>query len=84
MGQVYSNARLVIAWLGPGFRAPLSTIKTYFADDPAPDDWDDFVSNMNRLTSSEYWARLWIVQEPILAKKLEIWSDDSRTPGPRA
>jgi hypothetical protein len=87
MKHIYLNARLVIAWLGLDLEETLSAISELApaASQTPPENpfWDREVgielalSNV-RLGENEYWKRLWIVQEFILAQSIEIWSGMGR------
>jgi hypothetical protein len=83
MGNIYRNARQVIIWLGMespsswnafscirGYsRAPISWL-TAIADN----SWEAFVELCDR----SYWHRLWIIQEVVLEKELEIHCGNSQ------
>lgn len=71
MGQIYSSAKLVIAWLGHGFEASLANVSTF--DEYTP-KVHLYATSLMHLSSSAYWTRLWIVQEFVLATSLELWS----------
>ncbi|KAF1833490.1 HET-domain-containing protein [Decorospora gaudefroyi] len=82
MGQIYSKAALVISWLGPSahFERLLQEYrnlvvehgfdeKLCFKGDPVR--WVDYMREIDR---AEYWDRLWIVQECVMAQNLELWA----------
>jgi hypothetical protein len=82
MGKIYSRATTVVVWLGPATEA-ISFVLSKLCDtatDPI-DAWvlynDDEKSLMNKgiidFLEKNYWRRLWIVQEFVLAEKIELW-----------
>ena len=83
MGQIYSKASSVLAWLGP----ETESLKRAFAffqyviqldTDIQPDEipWEDIV----RVVEHPYWSRAWIIQECILATELHLQSGLLRVP----
>jgi hypothetical protein len=73
MGQIYSAAVGVIAWLGIKFEEPL---KMMF--DGKVQSWFD---KFKLISTCDYWSRLWIVQEFILGQNVEVWSATARIDG---
>ena len=63
MGEIYSRAQEVYAWLGAMTTFPLR--------DSA---WDQKHVQFLYMATQEYWQRLWIVQELSLAKEVRIFS----------
>jgi hypothetical protein len=82
MGKIYSRATNVLVWLGSATKA-ISFFLSKLCDtatDPI-DAWvlynDGEKSLMNKgiidFLEKNYWRRLWIVQEFVLAEKVELW-----------
>ncbi len=80
MGDIYRQATLVLAWLGPCTTE--QDIRTHLAMDfLASDTWgweDPSASRVLRCVKTElfqrsYWGRMWILQEFILAPDLQLW-----------
>lgn len=79
MGQIYSQSALVIAWLGevdPGMPQERGTggcnltgLKLLSMDLRKPMDtiWIDHLLN------KPYWKRTWVIQEFVLAHKVQLW-----------
>jgi len=78
MGCIYSRANPVIAWLGPELWRPLGALVQH--TEPSSDH-HFIATNLKPISASEYWKRLWIVQEFVLGERLEIWSGASRMSG---
>ncbi|KAK5125936.1 hypothetical protein LTR85_011291 [Meristemomyces frigidus] len=83
MGEIYRKARRVTAWLGhsdayshPNSRAALKAAPTGLTDPRVLADADIARKLVDVVYwcvgRSEYWSRLWIVQETILARSLVI------------
>jgi hypothetical protein len=78
MSKIYANARRVIVWLGmesPSSWKAFSCIGNYSRD---PISWpaaiaDDSWEALVELCDRSYWHRLWIIQEVVLAKELQIF-----------
>ena len=76
MGDIYAKAQCVFAWLGQPLRNGMLDTSVY-----APRASWDSIDPSNRCTiltlldisAREYWSRLWIVQELLLAQKKRIW-----------
>ncbi|KIW07805.1 uncharacterized protein PV09_01727 [Verruconis gallopava] len=87
MRQIFSNARSVIAWLGPESENSSRVMKTINEYQPqaAPVALsfmplrmpEDVRAALLILQALPYWRRLWIVQEIILARNiLLLWGED--------
>ena len=85
MGDIYSDAREVIAWLGG--RELVGELPEVIQawEDVAQDrvesysqPWKSYtyLKVTSGVTSSPYWKRLWIVQELVLAKSIVVLSGD--------
>lgn len=87
MGRIYAAADSVYAWLGPSTlqsrqvyefvtraqdmrHAKVSYSKIYESDLTALDALNDIIDR-------QYWTRLWIIQEIVLAKRLWLFCGDS-------
>jgi hypothetical protein len=69
MGTVYSMARSGIAWLSE--RATNDEIAYPFVPDRHPGrQWTN--SSMKSVMTKLYWSRVWVVQEALLPRTLEI------------
>jgi hypothetical protein len=83
MREIYSKAAKVVAWLGVGPKSVVNAIKqirhwdSQHFDGKVLLDVKMELSYLDRLTSSDYWNRLWIIQEYILAKEVELWCGHS-------
>jgi hypothetical protein len=77
MGRIYSSASRVIVWLGvySGLAAEglLWITATYLADNLTLDTLPDYEKEVGELFKLPYWTRVWIVQEYVLAKSINIW-----------
>src|SRR5690349_1230830 len=74
MGQIYSKAFEVRAWLGVGTKENLEGMQ-----DLAEADWgagsslnDERLESIRALLELEYWSRLWIFQEYVLANSIVV------------
>jgi hypothetical protein len=79
MGLIYRQASAVCVWLGPASSVARETIE--FLEDELTikevesgsiyysRDWD----RVRRLCTLDYWGRLWIIQEVVLARKLKLY-----------
>jgi hypothetical protein len=70
MGEIYSEAEVVIAWLGP---ASEETLLHYHGN--MPSTYDSFWTTrtvFEDLAGNEYWTRAWITQELVLAHRISI------------
>jgi hypothetical protein len=82
MSKIYSCAEQVLVWLGPGTSFSDQAIRFLadVADGTIPCiECDKFVFEdhwkaIKKFCESEYWKRLWIIQEVVLARKvLVMW-----------
>jgi hypothetical protein len=80
MGDIYSKAAHVLVWLGPATKAITHTFNKMMQYDenefhvPNVNYWDPMVGHgIEELKALEYWHRLWILQEFLLAGRIEIW-----------
>ncbi|RYN42939.1 hypothetical protein AA0119_g11215 [Alternaria tenuissima] len=85
MGKIYSRAYEVLVWLGQS--TPLIAELLYnmhglevdeyhklvWATEIEPDEKKRMQSGLEDLCRVEYWERLWVVQEYLLAKRVKIW-----------
>jgi hypothetical protein len=78
MSTIYSISRTVVVWLGKenagsdkameAFNKDLEGLaNSESADLPNYDHWLQYHSSLTALFAREYWARMWIVQEVLLA-----------------
>ncbi|KAJ3547637.1 hypothetical protein NM208_g1409 [Fusarium decemcellulare] len=82
MARVFRNATEVIAWLGTpdasqsdNVRA-LELVKNKDCAVWTRSQWEGF----RYLSYAQYWSRIWVVQEVLLASKLIIWCGDFTFP----
>jgi hypothetical protein len=89
MGQIYSKADTVLAWLGTG--APklqcafgfLQKLRGSMYNHPSePDLWQKpsqrYLKGIHSLRRLNYWKRAWVIQECVLATRLEFQYEDVR------
>jgi hypothetical protein len=75
MGTVYSMATSGIAWLGE--RATNDEIAYPFVPYRHPGrQWTP--NSMKSVMTKPYWSRVWVVQEVILPRTLEVWLGEYR------
>ncbi|KAF3053805.1 hypothetical protein E8E11_008692 [Didymella keratinophila] len=85
MGQIYRRADMVIAWLGLGYEEELIQIpsaleEVYTELGPDMDYFKDVPETpllsryLGAVSQSDYWSRLWMVQEYILSSSLLLCS----------
>lgn len=88
MGQIYRRADMVIAWLGLGYEEALNRMTEAVEDIVLEDHKGDIsdketpetapravlVEYLETLSESDYWSRLWIVQEFVMNPSLELRS----------
>jgi hypothetical protein len=83
MGRIYSEAEMVIAWLGTGPPALADALDVLeglfnymrgFGRGLSGADYETF----DLLQKNEYWTRVWIIQECVLAKRFELWCGSSK------
>jgi hypothetical protein len=85
MGKIYSLARKVLVWLGqstPLIAGLLHNMYGLEVDEYHKLAWKTDIDSLERermqfglehLCRFEYWERLWVVQEYLLAKDVKIW-----------
>jgi hypothetical protein len=85
MGRIYSEARKVLVWLGPSTPAIDGLFQNMYGltvDERYELVWETEVDDQERrmmlygmeeLCSKDYWERLWVVQEYLLAWEVEVW-----------
>ncbi|RYN19622.1 hypothetical protein AA0112_g11032 [Alternaria arborescens] len=84
MGKIYSRAQKVLVWLGrstPLIAELLHDMHSLKIDEnlklvwKAIDDheWEHKRLGLEELCKIEYWERLWVVQEYLLAKGVDMW-----------
>jgi hypothetical protein len=78
MGIVYSKAAMVIAWLGSSSEQA-SAIDALNHCKSLSDL--QLATSLYLLCANQYWSRIWIVQEFVLCRKLELWSENARVDG---
>lgn len=80
MGKIYSEAQLVLVWLGNStkhtarWRTLFSTLLAFDILKLAEQEawWEDNLECIKELYCSPYWSRIWIVQEYVLGKMISI------------
>jgi len=93
MGSIYSQASQVIAWLGLSNEQTSAAIKTIASVPPwnpmLTSQWIAKEVTLNQLRqvktsfcSMNYWERLWIIQELVLAEKVLIYCGDDQLTWP--
>ncbi|KIW00096.1 uncharacterized protein PV09_08282 [Verruconis gallopava] len=65
MSQIYSKASFVLVWLTPD-----NTSTSSWAERRSMTDRCEELETTQRILSNEYWTRVWIIQEFILAQDL--------------
>jgi hypothetical protein len=90
MGRIYSAAQSVLVWLGEEadnsaalfdfLNRSTAAGATQRSQTSNQIDNRTFWTSFKRLCQREYWKRVWIVQEVILARKIEILCGDRRMP----
>jgi hypothetical protein len=83
MGEIYSKAAKVVAWLGsdnPIVELDISLthgrdLEYLMRDLRTSNDarWQEQFDAIQELSARAYWKRLWILQEFVLAREIEIW-----------
>ena len=76
MGAIYANATLVVVWLGleTGVIArAIRELSDIRHNNREPADWLYFSQSIKTICVAEYWTRVWIVQEFVLARKVIVW-----------
>ena len=74
MGEIYSKATIVFAWLGNLDDAPVFDPQFTWKHEPKSTQ-PDFAPAITLfyMGTAAYWSRLWTVQELALAKEVRIW-----------
>lgn len=85
MAGIFSGEESVIAWLGHGVEQDLRIVADYTGDTEKAWHFKRLQSASQMLCRSidgvlqaEHWSRLWIVQEFVLGRSLELWSGGCR------
>lgn len=86
MADIYREARLVIAWLGPGGKGTKALLKfinhhheiCYAGPEHNLEDCDlamsaELIDALHYLLSIPYWTRIWTVQETLVPKQIRLW-----------
>lgn len=84
MGEIYSRAQKVLVWLGrsnPLIAELLHDMHSLKIDENLKLIWKDMDDHcwvqreigLAQLCKIEYWERLWVVQEYLLAKSVDMW-----------
>ncbi|KAF5007610.1 hypothetical protein FDECE_6074 [Fusarium decemcellulare] len=82
MARVFRNATEVIAWLGTPDASQsdnvqaLESVKNKDCAVWTKSQWEGF----RYLSYAQYWSRIWVVQEVLLASRLIIWCGDFTFP----
>jgi hypothetical protein len=80
MGKIYATASQVLVWLGPQLDIPrhkrlFNAIWIAMSErSHTPRRLDESRQLLFKLSANEYWERTWILQEFVLAQRLEIRS----------
>jgi hypothetical protein len=81
MARIFSRAREVIAWLGPGFAASLHDLQSYeFGSNFSNEHLPELPPPLITLLTATYWQRLWVQQEIALAQHLVLASESTWLP----
>jgi hypothetical protein len=75
MGQIYSNAHLVFVWLGEppsGVQHKFGALQHLLEDQEPIQDKAPIRQALRYLGDSQYWSRIWIIQELVLAKTVRF------------
>lgn len=83
MGRVYSSAKLTIEWLGLKLEQAIQALHEFNDTElnNTQSDLASFATSLGSVCESAYWDRLWIVQEFVLSRVLELWSGQSTMSG---
>lgn len=76
MGEIFSKAKSVIAWLGesgPSIKIAVDAMNLTAPGCVPEVGWHAVVGGVKELMQKEYWTRMWIVQEFVLAGRKEFW-----------
>ncbi|EXJ56128.1 hypothetical protein A1O7_09059 [Cladophialophora yegresii CBS 114405] len=79
MAAIYSQAHQVIVWLGSGDQGQKKALEQMGRHSPSTQTPEELESLL-ALCENEYWDRIWVVQEVILAKKLVLMYDNQQIP----
>ncbi|KAI3319452.1 HET-domain-containing protein [Xylariaceae sp. AK1471] len=74
MGEIFANAKLVYAWLGPNVDALFAR----FAQPPQQGGFP--TEEYSKFSQRPYWSRIWVLQEVYYAKELHYICGNSRLP----
>jgi hypothetical protein len=85
MADIYSQARLVIAWLGPEAETSQAALQFLAYCYHRPRNRRELTENpgwdaLEDLYQRDYWKRVWIVQEICLAREVIIVCGNTRVP----
>ena len=82
MDRIYTNAQAVYCWLGAseGVADALNECNAAIARPLNQNFLSEFTSNMEKVVHCEYWTRIWIVQEFILAQEVFLLSGPVKVP----
>lgn len=75
MSQIYSNAHLVMTWLGepaPEDCAALDALQSRIEGRSSDPQHDLIRQGLRYLGDASYWSRIWIIQEVVLARKARL------------
>lgn len=78
MGTIYSQAKIVLAWLGTDgkLQAELERLRDYSDNVGFYDALSKPHPDASNLAKHPYWRRIWIVQEIVLARRPVIMAGD--------
>ena len=77
MGQIYSNARDIIAWMGNDRDiALLFQLAQHTVKDGIMEPYQDSSLLIEKLETHPYWKRAWITQEQLLGRSLNFFAQD--------
>ena len=75
MADIYANAERVLVWLGKPLLHQRDNLKALHKQlsNLSPGQYSrDVIRGLAHVCSSRYWTRLWVVQELLLAKDIEV------------
>lgn len=88
MRHIYAGADLVLSWLGRDVDKDFHTVVNYFTTrgpvsryQCRQNEYMEIMSRLARVLRNEYWERLWVVQEFVLGRNLELWSGSTKMSG---
>ncbi|KAK4505980.1 hypothetical protein PRZ48_003945 [Zasmidium cellare] len=80
MAKIYQGAELVVSWLGPPFDASdvaLDHLTMFTASlSSSPKSRDEEVDAILQLCRRNYWSRLWVLQELVLAAECTVYAGE--------